>query len=249
MEDTRLYMDRLEKLKQIKQEAMSFHYQIEDQITDAISAGDIQELTALLNTIIQNKEMYPLARTEGESLRDIKNTLVICNTYSRIAAKNGGLDPLYIHLISERYTSLIEEAPDIEYLEDYVFSNMFMEYCEAVQQFSTNTYSSVMKEIVSYISDNLTSDMTLTSVATLFGIHPVHLARKFKQETGNTFIGFVNLQRVSLAKYYFHCGNLQMSEVADLSGFNSHSYFTKVFKKLTGITPTEYIRVLPSVEN
>lgn len=246
MEETDLIIGRKANLKKIKQDAMSFQYQIEDQITDAISAGDIQELNALLSTIKQNKEMYPLAREQGESFQDMKLTLIICNTYSRIAAKNGGLDSLYIHLISERYTNLIEEAPDVLYLEEHVFFDMFMEYCAAVKDFSTNHYSSVMKEIVSYISENLTSDMTLTSVATLFGIHPVHLARKFKQETGNTFIGFVNKQRVNLAKYYFHCGEYQMSEVADLSGFNSHSYFTKVFKKLTEMTPTEYIRILPS---
>lgn len=246
MEDIQLQMDRQGKLQQIKQKAMSFRYQIEDQITDAISAGDMQELQALLTTVIQNKEMYPLSGKSGETFEEMKNSLIICNTYSRIAAKNGGLDPLYIHLISERYSSLITEAPNVDYLEDYVFSPMFLEYCEAVHYFSTTGYSSAMKEIVAYISDNLTSEMTLTSVATLFGIHPVHLARKFKQETGATFIGYVNVQRVNLAKYYFHCGDHQMSEVANLSGFNSHSYFTKVFKKISGMTPSEYIRILPS---
>jgi len=246
LEDTRISLDRQETLQQIKQKAMSFQYQVEDQITDAISAGDMQELQALLTTIIQNKDMYPLSRSGG-TLDEMKHNLIICNTYSRIAAKNGGLDPLYIHLISERYSSLITEAPNVEYLESYVFSPMFLEYCEAVKLFSTNDYSSAMKEIVAYISDHLTSEMTLTSVATLFGIHPVHLARKFKQETGTTFIGYVNVQRVNLAKYYFHCGEYQMSEVANLSGFNSHSYFTKVFKKITDMTPSEYIRILPAM--
>ena len=127
MEDTRISLDRQETLQQIKQKAMSFQYQVEDQITDAISAGDMQELQALLTTIIQNKDMYPLSRSGG-TLDEMKHNLIICNTYSRIAAKNGGLDPLYIHLISERYSSLITEAPNVEYLESYVFSPMFLEY-------------------------------------------------------------------------------------------------------------------------
>lgn len=225
---------------------MSFKYQIEEQVSAAISAGSLHDLKALMLTIKETNQMYPFPEPESKKIQTIKNTMITYNTYSRIAAKNGGLDSLNIHLISQRYTSLIDEAPSLEYINKHIYFQMFKEYCQAVKQFSTTGYSSVMKEIVSYISENLTSDMTLTSVAALYGIHPVHLARKFKQETGNTFIGYVNLQRVNLAKYYFHCDEFQMSEVADLSGFNSHSYFTKVFKKITGLTPTQYIRVIPS---
>lgn len=216
----------------MKLNATSVKYQIENQISAAISTGDTSGLSSLLQIIGQHVEIDPLDNSSpDELLKKMKLSLLVANTYSRIAANNGGLDPLYIHMISERCTRLIEGAPSLCCLEKHVTMDMFMEYCEAVKQFSTANYSILMKEIVSYISKNLVSDMTLTNVSSVFGIHPVHLARKFKQETGITFIGFVNAQRINLAKYLLYMGKFQLSEVVEMTGFNSHSYFTKVFKK------------------
>lgn len=238
--------ERVDKLKKLNSDAFSYRYLIEDQVTDAITEGNRSMLEDTLS-IINLDEMLEYLGEEGKEhqLRNFKNQLIIVNTYCRIAAKNGGVLPLYLHLISERFSILIEDAESIQYLRENVYYEIYREYCQAVIDFSTLTYSSAMTEVVSYITENLTSELTLTNIASIFGMHPVHLARKFKQETGTTFIGYVNQQRIYLAKYYFHLGNYQLSEVANLSGFNSHSYFTKVFKKITGQTPTKYIKQLP----
>lgn len=238
--------ERQDKLKELTAQAMDYRYQIQDQLTDAISDGDSEKLNETLVLIDVDQLFNHLEEDHaGDRLVRFKNHLMTVNTYTRIAAKNGGVLPLYLHLISERYSMIIRESDSVDYLVEHVYFEIFREYCDAVVHFSTNTYSSVMKEIVSYITENLTSELTLTNIASIYGMHPVHLARKFKQETGNTFIGYVNQQRVYLAKYYFHLGEHQLSSVANLAGFNSHSYFTKVFKKIAGKTPTKYLRELP----
>jgi len=238
-----LKTERVSYLKLLNKEARDNRYQIEDWTTDAIREGDLNKLDAAVENINLDKILANLERTEPNNLlRSYKNYLFSINTYCRIAAKNGGVLPLYLHLISERYTSLVENATSVEFLNNNAFYSVFYDYCRAVNKFSTSDYSDVMKKIVSYITDNLTSNLSLKNIANRYDMHPVHLARKFKQETGITFIGYVNQQRIFLAKYYFHMQKFQLSEVAYLSGFNSHSYFTKVFKKLTGETPTKYIR-------
>lgn len=240
---------RINKLKELTNEAMNYRYLIQDQLSDAITDGDMKQLEATLNLIDIDKVLHYLEETSDCDLLDrFKGHLVTVNTYSRIAAKNGGVLPLYLHLIYERFAMIIQDATSIDYLINHVYYQIFREYCNSVVQFSTSSYSTVMKEIVSYITENLTGELTLTNIASIYGMHPVHLARKFKQETGNTFIGYVNQQRVYLAKYYFHLGQHQLSEVANLAGFNSHSYFTKVFKKITGQTPTKYLKALPVSE-
>lgn len=248
-EQESLSYDRINKLKKLNDDALSYRYLIEDQATDSITEGDKKTLDETLQILDLDKILGHLEQDEPEHLlRNFKNQLIIVNTYCRIAAKNGGVLPLYLHLISERFSLLIEDSDSIEYLRDKVYYSIFEEYCHAVSVFSTTTYSTVMTDVVSYITENLTDNLTLTNIASKFGMHPVHLARKFKQETGTTFIGYVNQQRVYLAKFYFHLGKYQLSEVANLSGFNSHSYFTKVFKKITGQTPTKYIKMLPVAE-
>ena len=248
-EKEQLKEERLNKLRELTEESMDYRYIMQDQLTDAISSGNKEKLEETLNLIdIDRVFKYLKNDSDSELTKSFKHHLMTVNTYSRIAAKNGGVLPLYLHLIFERFSMIIKDTQSIDYLLDHVYFEMFREYCDAVVNFSTSNYSSVMKEIVTHITENLTNELTLTNIASIYGMHPVHLARKFKQETGNTFIGYVNQQRVYLAKYYFHLGDHQLSEVANLAGFNSHSYFTKVFKKMTGKTPTKYLKEIPVSE-
>lgn len=248
-EKEKLKEERLNKLRDLTNESMDYRYLMQDQLADAISSGNEEKLEATLKLIdIDRVFSYLEKDSDCELIDAFKYHLMSVNTYTRIAAKNGGVLPLYLHLIFERFSMIIKDTNSLDYLIDHVYFEIFREYCHAVINFSTSDYSSVMKEIVTYITDNLTSELTLTNIASIYGMHPVHLARKFKQETGNTFIGYVNQQRVYLAKYYFHSGDYQLSEVANLAGFNSHSYFTKVFKKITGKTPTKYLKEIPVSE-
>ena len=245
-EKEKLVEERLNKLNELTNEAMDYRYLMQDQLADAITTGNKEKLEETLKLIDVDRVFTYLENDSKCELMDaFKAHLMTVNTYTRIAARNGDVLPLYLHLIFERFSMIIKDTYSMDYLIDHVYFEIFREYCDAVIHFSTSDYSSVMKEIVTYITDNLTSELTLTNIASIYGMHPVHLARKFKQETGNTFIGYVNQQRIYLAKYYFHLGDYQLSEVANLAGFNSHSYFTKVFKKMTGKTPTKYLKEIP----
>lgn len=238
---------RVSSLATLLENASSSHYMNEDRIIDAITAGDMDQLDEIFEQInIEDLTDYLKSLDPGHFLRAYKHFLRSVNTLCRVAAKNGGVLGVYAHIISERYLCFIEKADSEEYLTEVVFSNIYHEYCETVRDFSTSTYSPRIKEIAVYVTEHLTSPLTLNDMAQKVDMHSVHLARKFKHETGITFINYMNQQRVCLAKYYFCLDKYQLSEVAYLSGFNSHSYFTKVFKKLTGKTPTQYIRRLPS---
>lgn len=240
--------DRIVKLNEINNEAEGFSFSIENIMTDQITNGDIDGLTETLSRMDVDdyiNHLYESEDSERDAIRTFQNLLIGTNTYCRIAAKNGEVIPLILYLISQRFTILIENADSLDYLKEYVFFDMPKEYCQAVCQYSAKDYSQTMKDIVYEISQNLTDNLTLKEIAQRHDMHPVHLARKFKTETGITFIAYINELRISLAKYYFHLDEYRLNEVVDLAGFNSHSYFTKVFKKLTGITPTKYIRQLP----
>lgn len=76
-------------------------------------------------------------------------------------------------------------------------------------------------------------------LATLLGYHPDYLSRLFQVETGQTIIRHLNEQRIHRAKYHL-TGPLTINEVAWSCGFAHTSYFIKVFKEHTGMTPKEY---------
>lgn len=71
-------------------------------------------------------------------------------------------------------------------------------------------------------------------------ISPVYLSRLFKKEEGINFIDYLNQYRIEVAKKLLQDIRYHIIEVADLSGFHNTRYFSKIFKKAVGITPSEY---------
>lgn len=211
----------------------------------AIQTGN-KDLLAVARSIITKEEdqMYYYGNPviAADMLRTRKNGMIIRNTMSRVAAGLGGVPPLYIHLIAEKYGRLIENANSIDYLINTVSMEMFDEYCDLVANFSAAHYSAIVKEVAVYITNHLQEEMSVSILAETFHINASHLSRKFKKETGYTISEYVNRQKIDASKLLFSRGHKSVMDVAASLGFNSSSYFSKTFKKITGESPADYIQ-------
>lgn len=177
----------------------------------------------------------------GSPIRSSKNIGFVLNTMCRIAAERGGVHPVYLHNISERYAIMIERAKTFPQLKQ-LYISMAEEYCELVVSVATRQYSPIVKKATEYIYLNLGSSLLLKSIAEHVHVNPSHLSRKFKEETGMTITDFINKKRVDEARLHLRRGNLSVTEVAFLVGFNDLNYFGKVFKKFTNETPSQYAK-------
>lgn len=182
------------------------------------------------------------SRFPSDRLRSYKNATIVLNTLCRVAAKKGGVTPFIVHCISHKYALIIENAPDVEFLLTKVQPFMISDYCLAVQDYSVNKYSSVTKKIATYIVDNLPSPLSVNFLAEAFYLNPSSLSRKFKKETGSSISEFINNHRIKLAQYYFEQGYDNITEVSFLVGYKDSNYFCRIFKKITLITPSQYIK-------
>lgn len=213
----------------------------------AIQVGD-KELLSKAATLVGDDETlkgyYANPILENEPLRTRKNGMIIRNTLCRIGGALGGVPAIYLHLISEKYAIQIEQATTVEYLDNIISPNMFNEFCDLVINFSTSNYSELIKEIVQYIGNHIAEELTVTILAELFHVNKSHLARKFKKETGYTVSEYVNNQKIEAAKLMLEGREISISEVAGRLGYNSSSYFSKTFKRLTGESPLDYTKKL-----
>jgi len=98
----------------------------------------------------------------------------------------------------------------------------------------------IIDDICKYILDNLEKDFTTESIAEYFHYSSHYIRHIFKIKTGTSIIDFKNAQRIKKAKILLRSGNCKITDVASACGFDSHSYFTEVFIKNTGISPTKY---------
>jgi len=101
--------------------------------------------------------------------------------------------------------------------------------------------TSAIEQIMQYVNEYFTdSNINLTSVAQHFGFNPSYLSRKFKQETGKSFIEYLNKCRMERAIILADT-NKKMFYTANEVGIPDPNYFGRCFKKYTGISYSEYV--------
>jgi len=87
------------------------------------------------------------------------------------------------------------------------------------------------------------SPPTLEMLAAMVNVHPVHLARSFRRFQGCTISDYVRQLRVDNARRKMMSGNVRLVDIALSSGFSDQSHFSRSFKRVTGMTPTEFRKI------
>lgn len=91
-----------------------------------------------------------------------------------------------------------------------------------------------------YVRENYGEKLTLAAIASKIGISQGYLSSVFKKQTGGNLNDYINQMKIEKAKDLLEKHEYMMYEISDMLGFENPYYFSKVFKKLTGITPSEY---------
>lgn len=124
-----------------------------------------------------------------------------------------------------------------------IFSCTYNIYTEAVKS-ENKLYSQsnvLVSDITAYILNNYTkSDFTVNDISNHFGISEVHLRRLFNQTLCTSPIKYINNLKLDKAKNMLKISNYSIAETAQSSGFADPYYFSRFFKKETGISPSEY---------
>lgn len=94
--------------------------------------------------------------------------------------------------------------------------------------------------MLEYISGHYTEDISIQLLADLTCITPNYASQLFKEETGFTFSNYLTSLRIHRASALLRSTDMQIFMVANQVGYKDYFYFAKVFKKLTGYTPSVY---------
>lgn len=100
-----------------------------------------------------------------------------------------------------------------------------------------NSYVLMAKE---YVKENYQERITLEDISNRLFLHQAYFSAIFKKETGQNFIDYVNHVRVEKAVQLLRNTDYKIKIISDMVGFQSHSYFNKVFKNETGVTPVVF---------
>ncbi|MFC0469026.1 response regulator [Halalkalibacter kiskunsagensis] len=98
----------------------------------------------------------------------------------------------------------------------------------------------LIKKALDYIAAHYTENLTLQSVADIVHLSKSYFSLYFKKQTGRNFVDYLIELRIREAKRLLVQNESRIYDVAEASGFKDVKYFSKVFKKVTGLTPMEY---------
>jgi len=101
-----------------------------------------------------------------------------------------------------------------------------------------------IRRAVGFIEENLHRSISLSDVADAACLSPEYLSVLFKRKTGASPWDFINHSRIEKAKDHLKNTNEPVTQIAYKSGFSDSSYFTKVFRKYTGLPPSDYRKSL-----
>lgn len=210
-------------------------YESENRILEAVSRGDEE---AAVEAMHQHSRFTYGGRFEG-SLYQQKNRMIVFNTLLRKAIEPSKVHPYYIDAISSKYARIIEAADEVP---EELMWKMVRDYCAYVRRYSLKEYSPAVQKVMNYVNLNVAEPLTLKSLAAMCFISPSYLSVLFKQETGTTLIDYINTQRVNRAAQLLEQNSHTIAAVAEEVGILDVNYFTKIFKKTLGVTPTRYRR-------
>lgn len=97
-----------------------------------------------------------------------------------------------------------------------------------------------IRHIKKWIAQNYFEELSLSILARRFMVDDAHLSRIFKQVTGENLMLYIARTRIEKAQEYIVGGQLSLGEIASMTGYDDYTYFNRVFRKITGVSPSAY---------
>lgn len=188
-------------------------------------------------------DLNMLKKGEGDALSrypfpDVNGKVSICGYLSR--------DHRCIYDTVDRLMKCLKEQRDFYELAVYsmlyeLFYRLYKEgYIKRVNEVPQNKKLRKISSILEWINNNYTSDISLEVLSNIHSISEKYLCRIFKEYTSKTITEYISELRIENACLEITKGGKSVTDAAFNSGFNDLSYFCKVFKRHTHLTPKEY---------
>ncbi|MDR6554540.1 response regulator [Paenibacillus qinlingensis] len=198
-------------------------------LQQAFAAGNGSESRELLrNVLLKAEKLSGLTIREGQ--RALKKLTEVA------AAEMAEMVLSYPQLFDARSISGIVNHSQ--------FSDFLSQFTEAIEEYhaSKGMTPSVhsIHEIAAYLDAHYFEDISLIDIATRFHLDPSYLSKQFKSVTSENFIEYVTRKRMEKSCELLNMSESKISEISELVGYENQRYFSQVFKKFTGQTPSEY---------
>lgn len=134
-----------------------------------------------------------------------------------------------------------KKTPGYEFVTKTFLCQLMIAINQNIKKQNQNySISLKVEKVIEYLHQNISNKVTLQELSDLVHISPFYLSRAFKNSTGYTVIEYFNKIKIDKAKELMIESDKKVKDIAQMIGFGDEFYFSRIFKKIEGISPSEF---------
>ena len=210
-----------------------FFYEKESELLLKVRTGDIRQAKAVLNELLGHVLFSEGGKLESVRVRAIELTTLL----SRVAI-DGGANAAFAFELNNKFISVMNQEQNMDEL-CYLLQDMVESFMDAMFN-AKDKGNAYVRKALQYIASNYEANLTLTGVAAYLGVSPNYFSTLFHKTVGESFREHLCRVRIEESKRLLLSTDISLNQIGLAVGFSDQSYYSKVFKRITGLTPGEY---------
>lgn len=215
----------------------SLSFTIDEKLLQCVKEGNLPGLKIVLREMFSNSG-YEFISVSSDRLVQARYIFVINLTTVTKAALTGGLNPEISYSLSDAYIRYMDELNDLEEIAQLGFKAIY-DFTNRIRNLK-NAYPKPIRIACSYIQTHLYSKISRDELCRETGLSPSYLSMLFKKSTGTAISQYIIERKLESAAALLLTGNLSIADICTRFAIGSQSNFTAYFKRVYGITPSQY---------
>ncbi len=215
-------------------------YQLEQQLLDYVSAGDVAGLELFFDKIARAEPLSE-GKLADDNLRQSKNIFIgLISMVGKGGAIRGNLDIEQTYSLIDLYTQECERCTSVSQINQLRYTAILDFTRRVAEQKHPDAYSSEVFRALQFIKSHTNQPIGVDDVLNEVKKSRSVFMEQFKKETGETLGRYITKAKLEEAKLLLAYSDKSLPAISNTLYFSSQSYFQNLFKKQYGITPLEY---------
>jgi AraC-like DNA-binding protein/ligand-binding sensor protein len=227
-------IDELKKQHGENGEKPGYRLDKEKLLMAALRKGDTSEAKNILNELLAALFFSYPGQFKFVQLR-IMELVVLSSRVEISPARSGTLSME----INSQNLKLVQEAKTTDELTDIIHT-IVERVAGTISSFQGIPHAAALRKAENFILENFVKKISLKEIAAVAGLSPPYFSTIFKEEMGENLSKYLNRLRVEKASHLLLETEMSLSEIAACCCFEDQSWFSKIFKAYTGISPGKY---------
>jgi len=204
----------------------------ERQLIASLHQGNKKETEKLLNEVLAMLVFSNQNQFQNIQIRALELAILLARTGANSSSNT-------VMENDARYLKQIQEAKTIEEIIGILHS-IVENVAGQIASFQGIPHALAMRKAETFIRENLTRKINLREIANVAGLSAPYFSTIFKEEMGENLSKYINRLRVEKASKMLLETDISLSEISSACCFQDQSWFSKIFKSFTGISPGKY---------